>query len=762
MIVVGEVAGVDLAWFERRPLFGRRGGRDPHPAAGVASSAGALPRRRRRAVEVPVIEIADPADGGAALRGRGRGASATYDWVVAHLAQRRRSAARRRRCGRWRRPLVRRLPRSPPSGRAPPRRWPPGGSCRPRARASSSPSRSSTRSPPPPVAGGRVLLARAEVARDVLPDGLRDARAGTSTSSTPTAPWPAPLTDEQRDGRGGADVVTFTSSSTVDALPRAPSVPTPCRPSSPASARSPPPRPASTGSTVDVEAEVHTDRRPRRRARRAGQPPVNALDAVVFDFDGLILDTEWADLRDRPRGVRRATGTTLDGRGVGDDRRASTTTPTTAGGRGSAPPTDVERLRAGRLRRAPTQAQDRSSRDELPPLPGVVELVDGARPRPAPDRHRLVLVAAGGSTATSAGSGSRPLRRGRRRRPRRWRRQARARRLPPRLRRPRCRPGRAGRDRGLRPRRRRGEGRRDGGGRGAQPHHRLQRLRAGRPRRRARARSTSRRPVLEPSRRGRPRRPGSLIPMALPPAPAAPAAPHPGAAPPGRRDPRLGRRPRRAAVRARGHRRAAAHRQPARRRAAHPRVAPQGGRRAGRRSASRRVILFGVPAAKDAEGSRRVGPRRHRAAGARATCAPRSGDELVLIADLCVDEYTDHGHCGIVGPDGEVDNDATLEPLRAGRGRAGRRRRRHHRAERDDGRAGRRHPRRARRRRPRPSTAILAYAAKYASALVRPVPRRGRRHHRRRRRPQGLPAGPGATLARRSRRSAPTSTRAPT
>jgi porphobilinogen synthase len=36
------------------------------------------------------------------------------------------------------------------------------------------------------------------------------------------------------------------------------------------------------------------------------------------------------------------------------------------------------------------------------------------------------------------------------------------------------------------------------------------------------------------------------------------------------------------------------------------------------------------------------------------------GDDLVLIADLCVDEYTDHGHCGIVTSSGEVDNDATL------------------------------------------------------------------------------------------------------
>ena len=37
------------------------------------------------------------------------------------------------------------------------------------------------------------------------------------------------------------------------------------------------------------------------------------------------------------------------------------------------------------------------------------------------------------------------------------------------------------------------------------------------------------------------------------------------------------------------------------------------------------------------------------------------GDELVLMADLCLDEYTDHGHCGVLGPTGEVLNDATLE-----------------------------------------------------------------------------------------------------
>jgi porphobilinogen synthase len=71
------------------------------------------------------------------------------------------------------------------------------------------------------------------------------------------------------------------------------------------------------------------------------------------------------------------------------------------------------------------------------------------------------------------------------------------------------------------------------------------------------------------------------------------------------------------------------------------------------------VILFGVPATKDAEGSGAWDP-----AGivqlALADLRAEVGDELVLIADLCVDEYTDHGHCGVLTADGDVDNDATL------------------------------------------------------------------------------------------------------
>ena len=74
----------------------------------------------------------------------------------------------------------------------------------------------------------------------------------------------------------------------------------------------------------------------------------------------------------------------------------------------------------------------------------------------------------------------------------------------------------------------------------------------------------------------------------------------------------------------------------------------------------RSVMVFGIPEHKDATGS--------------ASCASNGiaqvalkqlradvGDDMVLIADLCVDEYTDHGHCGIIDEHGSVDNDATLE-----------------------------------------------------------------------------------------------------
>ena len=138
------------------------------------------------------------------------------------------------------------------------------------------------------------------------------------------------------------------------------------------------------------------------------------------------------------------------------------------------------------------------------------------------------------------------------------------------------------------------------------------------------------------------------------------------------------------------------------------------------------VILFGVPAHKDARGSQADAPDGIVQVALR-DLRDEVGDALVLMADDCLDEYTDHGHCGISRATATVDNDATLERYASDRGRPGRRRRRRRRAERDDGRPGRRDPRRARRRPATPTTAILAYAAKYASRALRPVPRRGRR-----------------------------------
>ena len=72
------------------------------------------------------------------------------------------------------------------------------------------------------------------------------------------------------------------------------------------------------------------------------------------------------------------------------------------------------------------------------------------------------------------------------------------------------------------------------------------------------------------------------------------------------------------------------------------------------------LILFGVPEHKDAQGSGAWDPDGIVQVALR-TLRAAIGDELVLMADLCLDEYTDHGHCGVLGPAGEVHNDATLE-----------------------------------------------------------------------------------------------------
>jgi porphobilinogen synthase len=72
------------------------------------------------------------------------------------------------------------------------------------------------------------------------------------------------------------------------------------------------------------------------------------------------------------------------------------------------------------------------------------------------------------------------------------------------------------------------------------------------------------------------------------------------------------------------------------------------------------VILFGVPEHKDAEGTGASDPDGIVQVALR-DLRDTFADDIVLIADLCLDEYTDHGHCGLLTPEGLVDNDTTLD-----------------------------------------------------------------------------------------------------
>jgi porphobilinogen synthase len=71
------------------------------------------------------------------------------------------------------------------------------------------------------------------------------------------------------------------------------------------------------------------------------------------------------------------------------------------------------------------------------------------------------------------------------------------------------------------------------------------------------------------------------------------------------------------------------------------------------------IMLFGVPTEKDAVGSGAVDPDGILNVAIRDVVA-EVGDALPVMADLCLDEFTDHGHCGLLTPSGAVDNDATL------------------------------------------------------------------------------------------------------
>jgi porphobilinogen synthase len=130
------------------------------------------------------------------------------------------------------------------------------------------------------------------------------------------------------------------------------------------------------------------------------------------------------------------------------------------------------------------------------------------------------------------------------------------------------------------------------------------------------------------------------------------------------------------------------------------------------------VMLFGVPAVRDAQGSGADDPNGILNL-ATAALAHEVGDALVVQTDLCLDEFTDHGHCGVLTADGSVDNDATLEryaamalaQARAGSAMLGL-------SGMMDGQVG--HVRAALDAEGFIDTLILAYSAKYAGAFYGP------------------------------------------
>ncbi|MBP2476010.1 porphobilinogen synthase [Crossiella equi] len=71
------------------------------------------------------------------------------------------------------------------------------------------------------------------------------------------------------------------------------------------------------------------------------------------------------------------------------------------------------------------------------------------------------------------------------------------------------------------------------------------------------------------------------------------------------------------------------------------------------------IMLFGVPTTRDATGTGALAPDGILNAALREL-RTELGDTTVLMSDCCLDEFTDHGHCGVLAPDGSVDNDATL------------------------------------------------------------------------------------------------------
>lgn len=215
-IVIGAVAGVDLGWFERRPLFGRtivvtRAREQASALVACLRAAGAA------TVEVPAIRFEPPADGGqavaAAVAALGEGA---YRWVVFTSAN---AVARfvplLRDSRAWGGALVAAIG---PGTAAALAGWHVAADLVPPSFVAESLLASfPAAGPAGGPAGGRVLLPRAEVARDVLPDGLRAAAWSVDVVPayrTVPADVPAALAESAR----AADAITFASSGTVTAF----------------------------------------------------------------------------------------------------------------------------------------------------------------------------------------------------------------------------------------------------------------------------------------------------------------------------------------------------------------------------------------------------------------------------------------------------------------------------------------------------------------------------------------------------------------
>jgi len=248
-IVIGAVAATELPWFESRPLFGQTVivTRPRHQASVLARK---LRDAGAQALEVATIDIVDPADGGAALRDTAARVH-EFDWVVVTSPN---GAARFCDVLRDGRDLAGVKLAAIGTGTA-------DALAARNLVADLVPERFVAESlleafPLPPVGGGRVLLPRAAVARELLPDGLRSL-GWTVEVVDAYRTVPAEVSDDSRQAVRGADIVTFTSASSVErfldahGIDAVPPVVACIGPVTADTARH-------LGLRVDVVAEVHT------------------------------------------------------------------------------------------------------------------------------------------------------------------------------------------------------------------------------------------------------------------------------------------------------------------------------------------------------------------------------------------------------------------------------------------------------------------------------------------------------------------------